>query len=87
MVQVFIDFLKDNKAYERYCLRYKQTYHKEEYLEFLSRCNAECNYAYMLAGAFDWHTTDNEFKFWSGLMRQWLAILKENRERLESRQY
>lgn len=88
MVQVFIDFLKENKAYERYFLRYKQTFHNgESCIDFLYRCNIEGNYAYMLAGAFDWHTTDKEFKFWHWLMRQWLAVIKENRERLESLQW
>lgn len=84
MVRVFIDFLKANKAYERWLLRYKQTFHREKSIEFLHRCNVECNFAYMLAGAFDWHTTDEEFKFWNGLMRQWLVKIKENRERLQS---
>lgn len=87
MVQVFIDFLKENKAYERWLLRYRQTYHREESMEFLKRCNAEGNYAYMLIVAFNWHTSDEEFKFWNSLWCPWLDIIRESRERLESRQW
>ena len=89
MMQVFIDFLKEHKTLDKWLLRYNQTFHfhNEDYNSFLARCSVEGNYTYMLAGAFDWNTSKDEYKFWNDLMRKWLIVIREQRERLEKKYF